>query len=373
MTTYDLVFAGGGAKGIVHCGAVKEFVSQGHTFGRLAGTSAGAITAMLLAAGYDTDAVTATFSEKLADGSNRLNTLLDTATSFDEDAIRRSMTFAELSFSFLSDVHAEKVREKIMQSLLSHQTYRQLFSFIEFGGFYSGAVFLDWMQEKLAQANGRFSPNITLADFYTQTGVHLTLIATDLVTHDRIILNHLTTPHVPVAWAVRMSMSIPLVWEEVIWRSEWGLYRHQDISDHTIVDGGVVSNLPLDLMLDKTPEIIEVMGQPSPNQAIGLLIDDSLPVPGTDGVPSRKSLTERIENNGRFAMVNQRFENLIDTLTNAHDEIIVHMYPQNICRLPAQGFDTMEFDMSIERINLLINAGAEAMNIYLKHESRFLD
>jgi predicted acylesterase/phospholipase RssA len=46
---FDLVFEGGGAKGIVFVGAVQEFEALGHTADRLLGTSAGAITATLLA------------------------------------------------------------------------------------------------------------------------------------------------------------------------------------------------------------------------------------------------------------------------------------------------------------------------------------
>ena len=37
-------------------------------------------------------------------------------------------------------------------------------------------------------------------------------------------LNHRTAPDVPVAMAVRMSMSIPFVWREVVWQKEWGTY-----------------------------------------------------------------------------------------------------------------------------------------------------
>ena len=51
---YDLVFEGGGAKGMVFVGACEEFFRRGHSFDRLLGTSAGAITATLLAAGYGT-------------------------------------------------------------------------------------------------------------------------------------------------------------------------------------------------------------------------------------------------------------------------------------------------------------------------------
>ena len=52
---YDLVFEGGGAKGLVLVGACEEFFRRGHSFDRLLGTSAGAITATLLAAGYTPD------------------------------------------------------------------------------------------------------------------------------------------------------------------------------------------------------------------------------------------------------------------------------------------------------------------------------
>lgn len=48
---YDLVFEGGGAKGMVFVGACEEFFRRGHSFDRLLGTSAGASTATLLAAG----------------------------------------------------------------------------------------------------------------------------------------------------------------------------------------------------------------------------------------------------------------------------------------------------------------------------------
>ena len=49
---FDLVFEGGGAKGMVFVGALQAFEEEGHSAGRLLGTSAGAITTALLAAGY---------------------------------------------------------------------------------------------------------------------------------------------------------------------------------------------------------------------------------------------------------------------------------------------------------------------------------
>ncbi|MBF2028256.1 MAG: patatin-like phospholipase family protein [Oscillatoriales cyanobacterium C42_A2020_001] len=52
MKKMDAVFEGGGVKGIGLVGAVSVFEERGYTFENLAGTSAGAIVASLIAAGY---------------------------------------------------------------------------------------------------------------------------------------------------------------------------------------------------------------------------------------------------------------------------------------------------------------------------------
>ena len=61
---YDLVFEGGGAKGMAFVGSVAELLKAGHTHDRLLGTSAGAITATLLAAGYTVDEMNAALMEQ---------------------------------------------------------------------------------------------------------------------------------------------------------------------------------------------------------------------------------------------------------------------------------------------------------------------
>ncbi len=59
----DAVFSGGGIKGLAFAGALKAAEEAGYTdWVELAGTSAGAITAMALAVGYDADALRELFS-----------------------------------------------------------------------------------------------------------------------------------------------------------------------------------------------------------------------------------------------------------------------------------------------------------------------
>ena len=48
----NLVLAGGGNKGIAYFGALRYFAQKNQSFKRIAGTSAGAITAGLMAVGY---------------------------------------------------------------------------------------------------------------------------------------------------------------------------------------------------------------------------------------------------------------------------------------------------------------------------------
>ena len=77
VDTYDLVFEGGGAKGSVFVGALGEFFGAGLKARRLIGTSAGAITATLLAAGYTPQEMLAATGEKLPDGRPRFSSFMD--------------------------------------------------------------------------------------------------------------------------------------------------------------------------------------------------------------------------------------------------------------------------------------------------------
>ena len=74
-------------------------------------------------------------------------------------------------------------------------------------------------------------------------------MAADTTDSRMLVLNHRTAPDLPVVYAARMSMSVPLLWQEVIWQPEWGKYNGRDLTGHTIVDGGLLSNFPIELYL----------------------------------------------------------------------------------------------------------------------------
>ena len=66
---------------------------------------------------------------------------------------------------------------------------------------------------------------MNFTDFYQATGHELTVVAADTTAARLLVLNRHTAPDLPVKWAVRMSMSVPLLWEEVIWQEAWGATR----------------------------------------------------------------------------------------------------------------------------------------------------
>ena len=257
------------------------------------------------------------------------------------------------------------VDERLLHTFMDERQYRQLFSFVECGGFFTGKKFLEWVREKLG-AKG-VAAGATLAQMFERTGVDLSLVVTDTTDEEMLVLNQRTAPGVPVEWAVRMSMSIPFVWREVVWQKEWGQYRRGDKlrseggGGNVIVDGGVLSNFPVHLIADALPaELQDIMGDTDPNAAgnLGLLIDENIAVGGaaqTPKPPHRISDLHSIQRVGR----------LVDTMMGAQDRAVIKMHEREVCRLPAMGYGTTEFNMSQERLDALIEAGRRAMRDYL--------
>jgi NTE family protein len=369
---FDLVFEGGGAKGMVFVGACQEFFKQGHKFDRLLGTSAGAITAVLLAAGYTPEEMLEALVEK-ADGKSVFSQFMGAPKPFSEKELADSamMRFLNaIDFKFVLDYLEKKAHAVILSGLASNETFRHVVSLIERGGWFSADKFVEWLSKKLdsgkAAGKQRTYSGMTLKQFYEATKVELSFVASDTSGGDMLVLNHRTAPDCPVVWGVRMSMSIPLLWEEVIWQGKWGLYNKRNITGHAIVDGGLLSNFPIELFISEAPHVLELMGQKRDGvQTLGLLIDENVPVPTeTKGV--------FVDFNMKVGELRtlQRLQRLVDTATGAHDKMVIEEYENLVVRLPAKGYGTTEFDMSDERRTLLVKAGQLAMNDYFVNGSK---
>ena len=182
----NLAFEGGGVKGVAYCGALHELDSQGilPAVSSVAGTSAGAITAALVAAGYSPKELT--------------DAMLD------------------LDFGSFEDGELEgPVRV------------------IEHYGWYRGQAFLKWMRNQIEAKLG--SSHATFRELGTARQMDLRVVATNLSTRSAQVFSMATTPEVTVAEAVRMSMSIPLFFAAVTYNG----------SVH--VDGGAVWNYPIEI------------------------------------------------------------------------------------------------------------------------------
>jgi predicted acylesterase/phospholipase RssA len=362
---YDLVFEGGGAKGTVFVGAMQVFESLGHTHGRLLGTSAGAITAAFLAAGYTSAEMLEALAEK-KDGHSIFADFMSVPPSPDEQAIRNSATrqlLRQLDLPFLPERFEERLEDQLLGWLAQQDSLRCVFSFVEQGGWYSADNFMTWLKRKLDGGMDRGKPRqysaLTLKEFYETTGRDVSLVTADTTQNAMLVLNHRTAPDLPLVWAVRMSMSLPLVWQEVVWQPEWGRYRDRPLDGHSLVDGGLLSNFPIELFVSRAAPVVRVMG-PDPSQhVLGLLIDESLSVPGADNA----HLAAKSFSLGELRTV-QRLSNLVNTATSARDKSVIEAVEELVVRLPAKGYGTTEFDMSDERRELLVEAGRQAMQAY---------
>jgi len=360
MALFDIVFEGGGAKGSGFVGALEALQQAGHTHRRLIGTSAGAITATLIAAGYSPRELLAAATERLPTGKPRFSSFMDAPSEEDFTQAQRekSLTMDLLKKASLPLPGFSVVERKLLDALLEVPHYRQLFSLVECGGFFSGNRFLEWIREKLA-AKG-IGPGTTFGDFARRTRQDLSLVVSDTSGMEMLILNHRTAPDCPVEWAVRMSMSIPFVWREVVWKKEWGTYLGRPMAEHIIVDGGVLSNFPIRLIATADDHFIQqVMGNTDPQGAgnLGLLIDEKLPVPG-----AAKQAPPELK--GQIRTV-QRVSRLVDTMTGAQDNAQIRLHEREICRVPALGYGTTEFDMEEARLKALIEGGRQAMARHL--------
>ncbi|NJN43658.1 MAG: hypothetical protein HC806_02260 [Anaerolineae bacterium] len=144
-----------------------------------------------------------------------------------------------------------------------------------------------------------------------------------------------------------------------------GRYRGRNITGHAIVDGGALSNFPIEFLINDTEEIRAVMGtQTKKPNVMGLLIDDSQPVPNLPFKPDEGD-KPGVDLESRWFIILQRVGKLINTMMNAHDNAAIKTFQKNVCRLPSKGVGTVEFDMSEERIECLIDTGREAMKKYL--------
>jgi predicted acylesterase/phospholipase RssA len=220
------VFEGGGAKGVAYSGALLAMAESKCWFTAVAGASAGAITAALVASGLppeDMESMTDKALKLVRTGVwAGLRRLRNTTGYFQSDSLR----------AWLNDIFKEQVEK-------------------------NGAI---------------PAADVTFDELYAATGIELNVVATDLSLKTQLIFSHIETPNCAVADAVVASSSIPYVFPSRLLQVADG----DRLSLHTIVDGGVWANFPIHIFEDKTfrkshgrdPEEIE------PDRVLGFLLQE---------------------------------------------------------------------------------------------------
>ncbi|HSX06611.1 MAG TPA: patatin-like phospholipase family protein [Candidatus Saccharimonadia bacterium] len=202
----DLVLEGGGVKGIGLVGAVETLHKAQYNFQRIAGTSAGAIVGSLLASGISV--------ERLVE----LMQSLDYTKFQDESGILDHLGLAG------------KTASLIFQK-----------------GIYQGIYLHNWLRDQLAELGVQTFADLKLTEPWAQKlppeqRYKLVVITSD-VTQGRLVrlpwdykeLYGLDPDSQSVADAVRASMSIPF------------FYKPYKLQRRLLVDGGMLSNFPIDL------------------------------------------------------------------------------------------------------------------------------
>ncbi len=236
----NLVFSGGGILGIAYLGAL-DYLYKTHLIEpieKVAGTSAGAITACL-----------SCFNLSFKDLSHSLLSL-DYKQILDKDdtpEAPRELTLAlKEQFNKLFD------------------NVDCVFRLIKKYGWYSSQYFYDWMKVQINEQfdSSKKAPPYTFADFHN-TSIHknkrpfkdLYIIGTNVSNSTSIVFSFDTTPNMEVAEAVRISMSVPLLFESIT--SDCISRNNQP--PHVFIDGGMLYNYPINLF-DNVSPINETLG-----------------------------------------------------------------------------------------------------------------
>ncbi|GGE54709.1 patatin-like phospholipase family protein [Priestia taiwanensis] len=205
----NLVFEGGGIKGIGYVGALEYIENKQNilpNIQRFGGTSVGAVTALILGLGYSISEL----KEKLE--KIQFEEFKDDDSWIIKDAFR-------LLVSGYGRYKGDKFLEWIRKDIIHPKV-------------------AEWMEKGIME-EGRQNSDLTFEELVQITGKAVYFQGTNVSTRQSVTFSHESTPTMSVAEAVRISMSIPLFFEPVVWRGNY------------YVDGGVLNNYPIRLFDQK--------------------------------------------------------------------------------------------------------------------------
>ncbi|WP_297417485.1 patatin-like phospholipase family protein [Clostridium sp.] len=301
-TPEALVFSGGGIKGLAYVGALKALEEKQlfQKVKRFAGASAGAITAALLAIGMSADELDEQMSS------------VDFATFLQKSKVNiEALVDKPLEFCL-----------KAPEVIIEEATKR---------GLCDGSVFVQWLTS-MFKLKG-FDETTTFAQLYEKTGNELVIVLCYANCSKTVLAWHKSdeTADMPIVTAVRGSMSIPFVFEPLIW------------NNNTYVDGGTMYNYPIEVFDEEI----------SPQKTLGFILSSHSSVLN----PKRK------EDNGILSHLGC----IYDAIMNVSYEYCFRMenHHRTVFIDPA-GIGTLDFKLTDEQKNSLKDNGYKATMDYFE-------
>lgn len=199
----NLVFEGAGIRGIAYAGVVQELEHQNilPQIKKVGGTSAGAITALLIALNYN---------------ANEIETIVG-STNFKK--------FNDGRFLFAGGINRLN----------------------KYFGWYRGNRFENWLEKIIEAKTG--NNDITFLELKNRGFKELYITGTNLNLQKLVVFSHQNFPNMKVKDAVRISISIPLYFEPLYLDTSGNIVERPKDKKvaHVLLDGGFIANYPIHL------------------------------------------------------------------------------------------------------------------------------
>jgi len=331
----NLIFEGGGVKGIAYVGALEELRKKGimDSPQRVGGTSAGAINAVLVGLNYSEEE-TREILWKLD-----FNNFLDESWGYARDVKRLLKQF----------------------------------------GWYKGNFFRNWIGDIIRKKTG--NSEATFADIHAlkdEKGFKdMYFVGTNLSTRFSEVFSYEHTPRMCVADAVRISMSIPLFFKAI-----------RNAREDVYVDGGVLRNYPIKLFdREKYVSGKEALRETDYYESINMEIA-RMERPISRYVFNKETLGFRLDTKQEIAMFRDQAEpqrhkikdlfefiwGLAETFMESQTNSHLHSDDwQRTIYIDTLGVKTTEFDLSDEKKRDLIESGRKGVKEYFEWFDRSKD
>jgi NTE family protein len=301
-----IVFSGGGLKGLAFAGAVCKLneINGMENIKGYAGTSIGSIIAAILAIGYKPDEM------------------------------------------------KEIIQEIEMRQFFDDKwgIIRDTINFLKQYGVAPGKVFYDFIGQKIKEKTG--DPDYTFEQLYKEKNINLVIVGTNMNTRSSIYFypNHINEKYrnVPIRKAVRISMSIPFVFEPC------------EFNGDICVDGGVLDNFPLHVFDGEYPGHIKARLNliPVNPKVLGM----NIIVNPVEAENYRLTNREKINNLPEYAL-----SYITTVMLENQRRLITPTYWLRTVNIITENLSTTEFNLSEEQKNKLISTGEKSIEYFFKN------